>query len=174
METPGIQGGVHNSVQAGPSTPLLQPVPPLPDFKQLYINDLRPDSRHRGAYVLLKLTTPPIRMTTFIHLPREDEIGDTVSVQLHHQGRDLQAAVDELSVGSVCIIKEPWFKMKTDGSYGLRVDHVGNVLWLPKADGRMPLKWRPQPHGTAKMAMQLTDSGNDALRVGNLGAAIEL
>lgn len=62
---------------------------------------------------------------------------------------------------------------ETDGSYGLRVDHVGNVSWLPKVDARMPLEWRPQPRGPAKTAMQLKDSGNDTLRVGNLGIAIE-
>lgn len=31
-----------------------------------------------------------------------------------------------------------------------------------------------QPHGTAKTALQLKDSGNDALKVGNLGIAIEM
>lgn len=174
METPDIQGGVHNSGQAGPSTTLLPTIFPPQDFKQLYLDDLRRDSHHRGAYVLLKATTPPKRMSTAIHFLLEDEVGNTVSVQLHRQGADLQAAAENLLVGSVCIIKEPWYKMTTDGSYGLHVDHVGNVSWLPKVDARMPLKWRPQPRGTAKTAMQLKDSGNDALRVGNLGIAIEM
>lgn len=98
METPDIQGGVHNSGQAGPSTTLLPTIFPPQDFKQLYLDDLRRDSDHRGAYVLLKATTPPKRMSTAIHFLLEDEVGNTVSVQLHRQGADLQAAAEDLLV----------------------------------------------------------------------------
>lgn len=61
----------------------------------------------------------------------------------------------------------------TNGGYGIRVDHISDVTWLPKADKRMPLKWRSQPNDIGMTSTQLKDNGNDALKVGKLFEAIE-
>ncbi|KAJ0272115.1 hypothetical protein COL940_010634 [Colletotrichum noveboracense] len=55
----------------------------------------------------------------------EDEEGTAVLLQLYNQPEDVKA--DELlPQNSVHIIKEPFFKVTTDGKYSLRVDHVSD------------------------------------------------
>ncbi|KAL9067453.1 MAG: hypothetical protein Q9161_006885 [Pseudevernia consocians] len=83
-------------------------------------------------------------------------------LQLHREDEDIQPVFEE----RVCIIKESWYIMITNGCYGIRVDHVSDVTWLPKADGRMALEWRPQSDGIAITATQLKDNGNDARKMG--------
>lgn len=172
METSGIQSGGYFSMQAGLPTPYLPCVVSFKELKQLYINDLRPSSHHRGGYVMLRAVTPPLRMSAIISI-LEDEIGDAVSFQLYQQDEKIQPAVEDIPQGRVCIIKEPWYKPMTDGSYGIRADHVSDVMLLPEADGKIPLKWRPQTDDVAMTATQLKETGNDALKVGKLLEAIE-
>ena len=103
----------------------------------------------------------------------EDEIGDVVKLQLYKLDEDIQSAVGVIPEGRVCIIKEPWYKMMADGGYGIRVDHVSDVLWLPKADERMPLKWRPRSENIDMSATEMKNNGNAALKMGKLLEAIE-
>lgn len=165
---------MQQAVKPRPATTFHQSAPPLHELKQLYLSDLRRDTHHRGRYVLLKITTPPTRMALFIHFLMEDEIGDTVSFHFRHQGEDLQPAVGPVSVGSACVIREPWYKMVTDGSCALDVDLVSDVTWLSKTDGRVPLKWRHGSNEVIKAAMQLKDRGNDALKKGKMQVAVQL
>ena len=39
-------------------------------------------------------------------------------------------AEDVAQTGGVCIVKEPYIKTMSDGEYGVRVDHVTDILWL--------------------------------------------
>ena len=103
----------------------------------------------------------------------EDETGDVAKLQLYKLDEDIQSAVGVIPEGRVCIIKEPWCKMMADGGYGIRVDHVSDVLWLSKADKRMPLKWRTRSKDFDMTATEMKHNGNDALKMGKLLEAIE-
>ena len=168
---PKIPGGIYNTIPPCISTLYFPSVASLQELKQLYVIDLRRDSHHRGRYVVLKIVDSSKRLAAVTELLLEDEIGNTVRVQLCYLGEDLQPAVGDVPASMVCIIKEPWYTMMSDRNYGLRVDHISDVIWLSMAHDRMPPEWRPR---FPKTAIQLKDSGNDALKRGKLLLAIEL
>ena len=172
MEELDHQGGIYIPVQAALPTPYIPSLLPCQGLKQVYVRDLRPNTHHHGVYVLLRAITPPLRMAATI-LIVEDGTGDVVKLQLYKLGEDILSAVDVIPEGRVCIIKEPWYKMMVDGGYGIRVDHVSDVLWLPKADERMPLKWRPRSASIEMTATEMKNNGNDASKMGKLLEAIE-
>ena len=126
----------------------------------MHLNNLRPESDRHGLY-LLRAILPPLGIAGTLSI-LESELGDAVMLQIHREDEDIQPVFEE----RVCIIKESWYIMITNGCYGMRVDHVSDVTWLPKADGRMALEWRPQSDGIAIMATQLKDNGNDARKMG--------
>ena len=167
-----LQGRTYFSFPAGLPNPYPPSVAPLQELKQLYLNDLRPNTHHRGGYLLLRAITPPLRKASVDSI-LEDEVGDAVLFQLYQQDEDIQPAVEVIPEGRVCIVKEPWYKTMTDGKHVLRADHLSDIMWLTKADGRMPLKWRPQTNKNNKTATQLKDKGNDALKMGKPLEAIE-
>lgn len=171
METHDIQDEGCDSIQAELPTPYLPSVAPFQGLKKVYLNDLRPYSHHRGVFILLRAITPPLRMAAIVSVV-EDEVGDAVTLHLCQHNEDIQPAIGVIPEGRVCIVKEPWYRFMADGSYGIQVDHVSDVMWLPKADGRMPLKWRPQSDNIAMTAAQMKNNGNDALKMGKLFEAI--
>ncbi|KAH6848398.1 hypothetical protein B0I37DRAFT_342808 [Chaetomium sp. MPI-CAGE-AT-0009] len=122
-------------------------VAPFSELKKTMIGDLLLETHHRGTYMLVRSLTPQDRTTAVIAIV-EDEKGDVLMVQLYHQVDDREPLVRE---GTVMILKEPFFKVMFDGSYGLRVDHLSDVVLLPANDERIPAAWRRKPDhsGTA-------------------------
>ena len=152
--------------------PYLPSTTPLEELKKLYIDDLSPGTHHRGLYILLRAITPSIRMAVTITIV-EDEKEDALTSQFYHLEEGAYPTAGSIQEGSVCIIKEPWFVLSRDGAYVVRVDHISDVIWLPKRDSRRPLAWQPQENGTIKTAKQWKDDGNDAMRAGKLHEAVE-
>jgi hypothetical protein len=111
---------------------------PLSDLKKTMIDDLLLETHHRGTYLLVRSVTPQDRMTAVMAIV-EDEKGDVLMVQLYHQE---DGAEDILVEGTVLILKEPFLKTMSDGNYGLRVDHLSDVVFLSADDGRIPSSWR--------------------------------
>jgi hypothetical protein len=111
------------------------------------IGDLLLETHHRGTYILVRSLTPQDRETAVMAIV-EDEKGDALLVQLHHQVDDREPLVHE---GTVMILKEPFLKVMLDGNYGLRVDHLSDVVFLLANDERIPAAWRRKPDhsGTA-------------------------
>ena len=170
LTTPIIRGTNPNPTLPPPYLPS---VAPIEELKKICIEDLQLGIHHRGSYSLLRAITPYIR-TASLTTVLEDEKDNAVTSHFYQQrDEEVQPAADIISEGMVCIIKEPWYKLMTDGSYGLRVDHISDVMWLPEVDARMPLKWQPQPDDFAKTAVQLKENGNDALKLGKLHKAIK-
>ncbi|KAJ0364467.1 hypothetical protein COL26b_012495 [Colletotrichum chrysophilum] len=101
----------------------------------------------------------------------EDEEGTAVLLQLYNQPEDVEAD-DLLPQSSVHIIKEPFFKVTTDGKYSLRVDHVSDDLLLSVNDERIPKRWRipNQTDGNSETRLQ----GNAAVKQQNWGRAERL
>ncbi|KAK4077184.1 hypothetical protein Purlil1_12487 [Purpureocillium lilacinum] len=108
----------------------------------MMISDMALETHHRGYMTLLRVRTPPQRITAVMAIV-EDEQGTAVLLQLYHQPEEVHVPAEEiLQPGSICILKEPFFKYATDGSYSLRVDHLSDILWLRGSEDCVSPKWR--------------------------------
>ena len=161
---------IHQSWVAAPYPPS---VAPLSTLKKLYIKDLHLETHHRGSYSLLRVATPTVTMTAVMTI-MEDEKDDGVMFQLYQQeDEDHRPGEETVQIQHVCIVKEPYFKVMNDGGYGLRVDHLSDVIWLSRDDERIPRGWRAPISELEKIAEVLKEEGNLALKAGMLKNAVE-
>ena len=161
---------IHQSWVAAPYPPS---VAPLRTLKKLYIKDLQLETHHRGFYSLLRVATPPVTMTAVMTI-MEDENDDGVVFQLYQQeDEDHRPGEEAVRIQHVCIVKEPYFKVMNDGGYGLRVDHLSDVVWLAPDDEMIPRSWRAPISEFEKTAEALKEEGNLALKAGKLDTAVE-
>jgi hypothetical protein len=59
----------------------------------------------------------------------EDESGDVVMLQIYQQEDEkIRPATAIINTGTFLLVKEPYFKVMGDGEYGLRVDHLSDVV----------------------------------------------
>ena len=128
------------------------------------ISRMELERHHRGNYSLIHVLTPPDRMTAVIAVV-EDEEGTAVLLQLYNQPEECRVRKGLiLREGDVCIIKEPFFKATTEGSYSLRVDHVSDIIWLQDVDERVPLRWRTRILKLDETSQAIRLQGNDAVK----------
>jgi hypothetical protein len=103
----------------------------------------------------------------------EDEHGEAVTLQLFHQEEEeARKATDVMDVGTVMIVKEPFFKMMGDGTYGVRVDHLSDVVTLYGHDERIPGAWQPWLTELDISDDSFKIRGNEAMGKGRYRAAI--
>lgn len=103
-------------------------------------------------------------MTAIMSL-MEDESGDVVLLQLYQQeNEDTRTATDIVSVGTILLVKEPYFKIMGDGEHGLRVDHLSDVVHVNGDDARIPEAWRPRLIEIEHSVESLKVKGNLAMR----------
>lgn len=134
---------------------------PMAELQHVAIKDLQLETHHRGTYLLLRSITPPSRMTAIMAI-MEDENGDVMMLQLHQQEDETKrAASDIVNVGTIILVKEPYFKLMADGEYGLRVDHLSDVIYLQKDNARIPNAWQPR-------LLEIDDSAESLKTKGNL------
>jgi hypothetical protein len=158
--------GKHQIQQSWVAPPYPPSTAALHCLQKLFIKDLRLETHHRGHYVLLRAATPSMVMTAVMVI-MEDEKGHGIPFQLYQQKADAyRKAKDVIQESHLCILKEPYFKVQNDGGYGLRVDHVGDLIWLSADDERVPAAWKPRISDLEIDAMQLKDEGNRALKAG--------
>lgn len=142
------------------------------ELRRVAIGDLQLETHHRGTYLLLRSITPPSRMTAVMAL-MEDEKGDVILLQLYQQeDEDTRKAADIVNVGTILLVKEPYFKVMGDGEYGLRVDHLSDVIYVDKYDTRIPEEWRPRLIEVGHTAESLKIKGNTAFGEGRYRDAI--
>ncbi|KAI1321894.1 TPR domain protein [Xylariaceae sp. FL0255] len=116
----------------------------MDDLTPMAIKQMRLLESQRGKKVTLRVLTPPDMMNAIMAIV-EDEEGTAVLLQLYHQPKPpLIEPEDILHPGMVIVVKEPFFKVGTDGTYSIRVDHVSDVVWLQETDLRIPLQWQPR------------------------------
>lgn len=117
---------------------------PMAKLKPVAIKNLQLETHHRGTYLLLRSITLPCRMTALMAV-MEDENEDAILLQLYQQEDESdRSAADIISVGPVLLVKEPYFKVMGDGEYGIRVDHLSDVIHLKRDDVRIPKVWQPR------------------------------
>ena len=133
---------------------------PMAELRYVAIEELQLETHHRGTYLLLRSITPPSRMTAIMAI-MEDENGDVLMLQLYQQEDEgKRAAADIVTVGTILLVKEPYFKVMGDGEYGLRVDHLSDVIHIKKDDARIPKAWQPRKISSIHSAESLRTKGN--------------
>ena len=148
-------------------------VVPLSDLKKTMINDLLLETHHRGTYMLVRSVTPQDRMTAVMAIV-EDEKGDVLLVQLYHQEGGADGGAEDILVeGTVLILKEPYLKLTSDGNYGLRVDHLSDVVFLSANDERIPSSWQRGSAEQSGTALAWKTKGNDHFNKSTYRSAIE-
>lgn len=156
--------GNHTMHSSFIAPPYLPSVASFKELEKVLLEDLQLETHHRGLYVLLRAVTPPVRMTG-IMVVMEDERDDVVMLQLYQQEDEKdRPARDVVGEKGVCIVKEPYFKLMANGDYGLRIDHVSDLIWLSETDGRVPLQWRPRISQLDKTADEWKCEGNAAMK----------
>ncbi|KAL2824205.1 hypothetical protein BDW59DRAFT_180299 [Aspergillus cavernicola] len=133
----------RNAIRSSFVPPAYTPcVTALSDLRKVMIKDLTLENHHRGSYLLVRAVTPTDTMTAVMVIV-EDEEADVLMLQLYNQEKGL-VADGRLVEGTVVIVKEPYLKVMSDGDYGLRVDHLSDVTFVPGHDPRVPPSWRQQ------------------------------
>lgn len=146
---------------------------PMAQLSQVMINDLQLETHHRGKYILLRSMTPPRRMAAITAL-MEDSNGDAILVHLYNQeDEDIRAADTIVTVGTLLLIKEPYFKLLGGGEYGICVDHLSDVVHLEKNDDRIPKIWQLETVEDESSAESLKIQGNAYMKKGEYWKAIQ-
>jgi hypothetical protein len=153
------------------------PYPPctarLEGLKQTYIKDLRLEIHHRGSYLLVRSLTPPNRMTAIMAVV-EDEREDAIMLQLYQQPDEkVRPATSVITKDDVLLIKEPFFKIMGDGEYGLRVDHVSDLVCIDPCHHMMPKQWSSRVLDVGKTAGDWKQEGDDAMGRKQYSTAIQ-
>ncbi|KAF4452842.1 hypothetical protein F53441_4397 [Fusarium austroafricanum] len=138
-----------------PITQLPEPYPPCivpeKDLEPICIAEMRLETHHRGKKVFIRVVTPPERINAVTVIVK-DEKGTAILLQIYHQpAEDVVPCAQDIPIGTVFILKEPFFKQSVDGPYPLRVDHPGDLIQLDRHDERIPPELKPLPR-------KLTDS----------------
>jgi hypothetical protein len=103
----------------------------------------------------------------------EDDLADVVMLQMYQQEAEkTREAGDIVNVGTILLLKEPYFKVMASGEYGLRVDHLSDVVYLNNDDPRVPETWRPRILPAECSAQSLKSNGNIAVGEGKYWKAI--
>ncbi|PHH76815.1 hypothetical protein CDD80_1193 [Ophiocordyceps camponoti-rufipedis] len=143
------------------------------DLAAINISDMRLETHHRGNKTLLRVCTPANRMTAVMAIV-EDEQGTATLLQLYFQPEETEMPAEcILQPGRVCLVKEPFFKRSTDGTYSIRVDHVSDIIWLDNDDEKIPEAWRG-PSIMSKTSHSFRSQGNDAVGLANWAEAHDL
>ena len=146
----------------------------LATLTPIMIRELQLETHHRGRYVVLQSVTPPSCMTAVMAI-MVDEEDEAVMVQLYQQeDEDVRPASTIVDVGTVLVVKEPFFKVMGDGEYGIRVDHLSDVVALDVGSDIMPKPWRAQFAAQQPSAETLKAKGNDHMKSGNYWDAIKV
>lgn len=165
--------GRHMTYTSWVAEPYPPSVAPLSTLQKLYINQMQLETHHRGSYALLRVATPPDVIVAVIMIV-EDEKGNGVMLQLYQQEDTEYALAEDITqLGGVCIVKEPYLKIMSNGEYGLRVDHVTDIVWLAQDDDRVPLDWRARISEFDKTAKEWKEEGNAALKARDLHKAVK-
>ncbi|KAJ6786517.1 hypothetical protein PWT90_09254 [Aphanocladium album] len=142
------------------------------ELQPICIRQMRLEQHHRGAKVIIRVLTPPSRINA-VTVAVEDLEGTAVTLQLYHHPPQVVVSPDEIiQMGRVLLLKEPFFKCATDGSYSLRVDHLSDVIWLEPSDARIPDVWKKSvPEMSSEEARM---QGNDAVKRQRWAEAMDL
>ena len=133
---------------------------PFAELKSITISSLQLETYHRGTYLILRFLTPPYRMSAIMAVT-EDEKGDAVKLQIYQQeDEEIRKVVNIINIGRIAVVKEPYYKAMGDGEYGIRIDHLSDIVLLHEADDRIPESWKPRIMAPDRSAESFKSPGN--------------
>jgi len=129
---------------------------PLSELKKIMIDELLPNTHLKGSYMILRAITNTRRVAGMFVVV-EDEKNRAIQLKLCHHVSDFEnpgiptERRDQIiAKDMVVIVKEPCLQATPDGHNGLRVDHIGNIMFLDPFDERIPREWRVDREGFAE------------------------
>jgi hypothetical protein len=94
----------------------------------------------------------------------EDEKQDALVIQLYQQpDENVRPALSIITNGDVFLLKEPFFKIMGDGEYGLRIDHVSDLVRIDARHELWPKQWIPHLFNLRRTADDWKQEGNVAM-----------
>lgn len=117
------------------------------------------------------MVTPADTMTAVMAIV-EDEDGSVLMLQLYNQEQELSNA-HSLTEGTVLVVKEPYVKVMADGDYGIRVDHLSDIWFVPEFDDLVPLSWRKRVTQCDENASSWKEKGSEHFGQGDYRSAIQ-
>jgi len=136
----------------------------LDELVKIKVKELHLETHHRGRYLLVKCVTAPDRLTAIMAIV-EDEDEECVLLQLYQREAQVdRPTADVLSEGMFMVIKEPYFNINSTGEYGVRVDHVGDILWLGDGHELLPPSWGPALLDLDKSVLEWKEEGNAKMK----------
>lgn len=162
-------------IDATPIPPSYLPcIVPVQDLEPIKITEMALETHHRGKKVTLRVLTKPDRILGVVALA-EDEHETPVLMQLYQQpDEDLVPQTEILAPGTICIVKEPYYKQTTKGRYSVRADHIGDIIWLCPGDERIPSRWQRSAATLNKDSAEVRTQGNHAVENENWAVAQRL
>ncbi|CAI7581905.1 unnamed protein product [Penicillium glandicola] len=146
---------------------------PLKDLKKLMVKDLLLETHHRGFHILVRSITRAEKMAAVMVIA-EDEQNDAIQLRiLNGKPRCQDGSIDE---GQILLVKEPSLTLMSDGEYGIRVDHVSDILFIPMFNKMVPSAWRerlPERETSQWTAGDWLNMGNEELNRGKFYSATE-
>ena len=128
-------------------------------------------THHRDRYLLLRSITQTDTMTAVMAIV-EDEEGSVLMLQLYNQELELSGA-QSLKAGTVLAVKEPYVKVMADGDYGIRVDHLSDVFFIPEFDDLVPSSWRGHVTQDEENALSWKAKGSKHFNQNDFRSAIQ-
>ena len=157
---------VGSGVRAVRMPPAYAPcVTPFSELEKLMISDLKLETHHRGAFLVLRALSPPEKRGAMIMALAEDENKDLIALEMYFQ------MLASLPKEATLIIKEPYLKMMAHGHYVIRVDHLSDVFW--NSDKLTPNDWLQEAGATSLSAGQLILKGIDSMKRAQYFEAIQ-
>lgn len=103
----------------------------------------------------------------------EDDCDDVIMLQLYQQDDDnVREATEIVDVGAILLVKEPYFKVMASGDYGLRVDHLSDVVHVNKHDSVVSNGWHPRIYEIEESVESYKAKGDSAIGEGKYWRAI--
>ncbi|KAJ6138087.1 hypothetical protein N7471_004573 [Penicillium samsonianum] len=148
--------------------PLIYPpcLAPLKGLKKVMVKDLLLETHHRGSYILVRSITQTEKTAAVVAIV-EDEQKDAIPLQmLNEKLRCQDGSVDKGQI----------LTLIPDTEYGVRVDHVSDIMFIPMFDKMVPSAWRerlPEDETSQWMAGDWLSIGNEYLNRGKFYSATE-
>lgn len=136
---------------------------PLTQLTPIAIEEPRLETHHRGTYLLFQAIKPLNRMSGILVLA-ENEYDEVVVLQMYQrEEKDARKATDIVDMGTMLLVKEPFFKIMASGDNALRVDYLSDVVYVDKNDPMLPKGWLPRISEAAESAETSNSNGNSAM-----------
>jgi hypothetical protein len=166
--------GSASAVDVSFAIPIYPPcLAPLEGLKKVMVKDLLLETHHRGSYILVRSITQAGSMGAVMAIV-EDEEKDAIPLRMLNEKLRCQDGC--VGKGQVLLVKEPYLTSMLDTEYGVRVDHVSDIMFIPLFDEMVPSAWRerlPEHETSQWMAGDWLSMGNDYLNRGNFYSATE-